>query len=108
MKKAIVAILLSFIGFISCTEKQQVLTKKDVQHKVDSLIQLKTEEINRQANEDLDYRTAIEVKAKADSIVAARNNPKAAVVATTMQPPQAIAEQRKRKFDSLIRARHGR
>ncbi len=57
---------------MSCMEKQQVLTKADMKAKVDSIVSVKMVDIQRMAKEDLDYRTAIEVKVKADSIVEAK------------------------------------
>ena len=49
--------------------KQEALTKQDINSKVDSIVKTKLPDINRMAKEDLDYRTAIEVKVKADSIL---------------------------------------
>jgi len=43
-----------------------------VHAKVDSIVGVRMEEINRQAMEDLDQRMSIEVQQKADSILAAR------------------------------------
>lgn len=43
-----------------------------VHAKVDSIVGSRMEEINRKAMEDLDQRMTIEVKQKADSIIAAR------------------------------------
>ena len=57
---------------MSCMEKQQVLTKADMKAKVDSIVNAKLPDINRMVQEDLDYRSAIEVKVKADSIVQAK------------------------------------
>lgn len=76
MKK--VAILVIALGFLvaSCTDsKQKSLTQSAIHAKVDSMVGARMDEINRQAMEDLDHRIAIEVKAKADSIVAARMHP---------------------------------
>ena len=44
----------------------------DINFKVDSIIAEKQEGLIKEANEDLDRRMAIEVKPKADSIVAAQ------------------------------------
>ena len=52
--------------------------------KVDSIVGTRMEEINRRAMEDLDQRMTIEVKAKADSIIAAR---KAAREGGAQTPP---------------------
>ena len=43
-----------------------------VHAKVDSIVGARMEEINRRAMEDLDQRMTIEVKQKADSMIAAR------------------------------------
>jgi len=57
---------------ISCGAKQKTMTESDIQAKVDSLVGVKMEELNMRYMEDLEKRMAIEVKVKADSIVAAR------------------------------------
>jgi hypothetical protein len=72
MNRAGLAIILVSISFMSCMEKQQVLTKADMKAKVDSIVNTKLPDINRMVQEDLDYRSAIEVKVKADSIVQAK------------------------------------
>ncbi len=55
----------------SCDSKQKAITESEKKAKVDSLVGTKLDEINRQAMDDRDRRISIEVKAKADSIVAA-------------------------------------
>lgn len=57
---------------ISCRNRGEVHNDSYVQAKVDSIVGSRLEEINRKAMEDLDQRMTIEVKAKADSIIAAR------------------------------------
>jgi hypothetical protein len=52
--------------------KEQALSKKDINARVDSIVNAKLPDLNRMAKEDLDYRTAIEVKVKADSILQAK------------------------------------
>jgi hypothetical protein len=47
-------------------------TDSVVNAKVDSIVGSRMEEISRRAMEDLDQRMAIEVKQKADSMIAAR------------------------------------
>lgn len=54
--------------------------------KVDSIVGTRMEEISRKSMEDLDQRMTIEVKAKADSIIAARQ-------AAAAAPPAAPAPQ---------------
>ena len=77
MKKIVLGIMLISVAFVSCENKQAMLTRSSINAKVDSLVGARMEEINRQAMDDLDHRIAIEVKAKADSIVQARTNPTA-------------------------------
>ena len=59
------------LAFTACTQKEKAISQSEVEAKVDSIVGTKIGEINRQAMEDLDRRMTIEVKAKADSIVAA-------------------------------------
>jgi hypothetical protein len=60
------------IVFISsCKTKNEGITRSEINAKIDSLVGVRVVEVNQQAMEDLDRRMAIEVKAKADSIVAA-------------------------------------
>ncbi len=69
MKKTALVFIAAIALFSSCAEKDQAISRSEIDAKVDSLVGSKMEEINRQAMEDLDRRMAIEVKAKADSIV---------------------------------------
>lgn len=55
-----------------CGEKDDNNNETSITARADSIVGIRMEEINRQAMEDLEKRIAIEVKAKADSIVAAR------------------------------------
>lgn len=71
MNKTAVLLLAAIIGLGACKAKKQAITQSRIDAKVDSLVAIKMEEINMQAMEDLDRRMAIEVKAKADSIVQA-------------------------------------
>ena len=57
--------------FCACSEKTEH-SDSFIDAKVDSIVGTRMEEINRAAMEDLDQRMTIEVKAKADSIIAAR------------------------------------
>lgn len=70
MKQIVPALALVAL-IASCGSKQQTMSENEVNAKVDSLVGLRIEEISRQAMEDRDRRIAIEVKAKADSIVQA-------------------------------------
>lgn len=71
MKKAGIGLLFIALFFAACKSKDEAITRSQEQAKVDSMVALKVEEVNRLAMEDLDRRMSIEVKAKADSIVAA-------------------------------------
>ncbi|PZF74779.1 hypothetical protein [Taibaiella soli] len=74
MKKSFLALLFAPFLLTACSDKQKELSETEVKAKVDSLVGVKMEELNRQSMEDLDRRLSIEVKAKADSILAARMN----------------------------------
>lgn len=78
-------LLLAVAAFSSCKEHETAITQSQINAKVDSLIGIKIEELNRQAMEDLDRRKSIEVKAKADSIVQAYVQSQAAPPATPQQ-----------------------
>ncbi len=69
MRKVILMVLLA--GLASCTTKEKQWSQAEINAKVDSAVSARTTDIHRQAMEDLDSRLAIEVKAKADSIVQA-------------------------------------
>lgn len=76
MKKIVLGVVLIMGGLTACSNnKQNTLSQSDIQAKVDSIVGGRMAELNKQSVEDLENRMAIEVKAKADSIVAARNNP---------------------------------
>lgn len=70
MQKIITIIALTTI-MAACGSKEHKMTDSERQARVDSMVGTRLEEINRQAMEDRDRRMAIEVKAKADSIVQA-------------------------------------
>lgn len=71
MKKGYFFAVITTIVFTACAQKEKAISQSEIQAKVDSIVGTKIGEINRQAMEDLDRRMTIEVKAKADSIVAA-------------------------------------
>jgi hypothetical protein len=75
--------------FTACREDLEH-TDSYVDAKVDSIVGSRMEEINRRAMEDLDQRMTIEVKQKADSIIAARRaaaaGDTAAISATSLRP----------------------
>lgn len=63
------------LALTACSSSQpeaQPMTQNEINAKIDSLVGVKVSELATQAMIDLDHRMAIEVKAKADSIVAAR------------------------------------
>jgi hypothetical protein len=72
MKNLVLAIMV-MVGMASCSgeAKQQAITESQAQAKIDSIYGEKKNEVFMQAMEDLDRRISIEVKPKADSIVAA-------------------------------------
>lgn len=49
----------------------QVLTPAQLQYKVDSIMLIKTQQLQARSNDDLRFRLKIEVKPKVDSIVKA-------------------------------------
>ncbi len=69
------SLILSFaaglILFAACSPSSPSLNQNEIDARVDSLVGVRMESLQREAMEDLDRRIAIEVKAKADSIVAA-------------------------------------
>ena len=69
--KHLLALALIVLTLSACGKKA-AQTDSMVDAKVDSIVGARMEEINRKAMEDLDQRMTIEVKAKADSIIAAR------------------------------------
>jgi hypothetical protein len=72
MKNLVLAIMVTF-GLVSCggEEQQTAITESQAQAKIDSIYGERKNEVFMQAMEDLDRRISIEVKPKADSIVAA-------------------------------------
>lgn len=70
MKKAAFPIAICLIAFLAaCVTDQKPLDDSRRDALVDSIVGTKTGELSSQAAEDLDRRRAIEVKAKADSLV---------------------------------------
>lgn len=60
------------ILFSACSPSSPSMSQNEIDARVDSLVGVQMESLHQEAMEDLDRRMAIEVKAKADSIVAAR------------------------------------
>lgn len=71
-KRSIIITSISLLLLSACGNKEDVHTAASDQATIDSLVAQRLEEINLKAMEDLDYRLSIEVKQKADSIVAHR------------------------------------
>jgi len=87
MKKGLFVVLL-MAGLSACSADHQTVKESQRDAMIDSMVALRMEEISRQAAEDLDRRRSIEVKAKADSIVAARSSIQPAPAGNT--PPPAM------------------
>lgn len=74
MKKLVFPAIAATLLFTACqNEVAPGMTENEMDAKVDSIVGTRLDELNQQATEDLDRRVAIEVKPKADSIVAARD-----------------------------------
>lgn len=72
MKKITPLLLFLCFTIVSCTHKEEAALKpSEIKAKVDSLVDARRSDIKKAGDEDLDLRIAIEVKPKADSIVAA-------------------------------------
>lgn len=80
MKATIACLLVCVTTLASCITKAERMTEQRKIAVADSLVLLRKDEIIHQAEEDLDHRLSIDVKAKADSIVAAR-------MGTAVEPP---------------------
>jgi len=65
-------LMLLVLGTAACTEKKNVMSQSEINMKVDSLMAIRMQDMNMKYMEDLNNRMTIEVKAKADSINAAR------------------------------------
>jgi hypothetical protein len=80
---------LLFFAVSSCNEEEKQFSETAIHAKADSIVGARAMELNQQAMDDLEKRMAIEVKAKADSIIAARNpnNPKRAAATPATETP---------------------
>lgn len=58
----------------ACESKKRSLKESEIHAKIDSIVGERLQEINAKAMEDLNNRISIEVKAKTDSILAARQH----------------------------------
>jgi outer membrane lipoprotein-sorting protein len=68
--KKLLAAMAGIVMMSACgsEQKQDAISESEFQAKVDSVVGTRTQEIYTQSMEDLDRRTSIEVKPKADSI----------------------------------------
>lgn len=71
-KSGLFLLSISFLTLAACGDKAATNTAASDQAIIDSMVAQRLDEINTKAMEDLDYRMSIEVKQKADSIVAQR------------------------------------
>lgn len=73
MKKVLFPAVIAALLFAACNNNSApAMDENAVQAKVDSIVGERLDDLNEEAQEDLDRRIAIEVKPKADSIVEAR------------------------------------
>jgi hypothetical protein len=63
--------LIGMMGLAACEKAERPLSEREINKKIDSIVKARLPEILQLAAEDRDRRSSIEVKAKADSIVAA-------------------------------------
>ncbi len=63
-----------FLLLLSCRSETTAISESRRDAVVDSLVGVRMQEVVLHATEDLDRRRSIEVKAKADSIIAAQND----------------------------------
>ncbi len=87
MRLRILATVLLFTAALSaCQEKKQKMSDSEIKAKVDSIVGVRVEEINKQSMDDLDKRMSIEVKTKTDSIVDAYKQVQSGTPAATVTP----------------------
>ena len=72
MNKVVLTLVVLGTLLTSCMDKQVPVPQKTIDARVDSIMNARKAEIKQQAMEDLDHRSAIEVRVKADSIVQAQ------------------------------------
>jgi hypothetical protein len=58
----------------SCQANKRTIKESERDAMIDSLVGIRMEEVSQQAMEDLDRRRSIEIKAKADSIITAKQS----------------------------------
>ena len=64
------SILSFFVVFtaVSCKKETTVISKKVIQQKIDSILDVRIKELDQEAQRDLEHRKTIELKVKSDSI----------------------------------------
>ncbi len=72
MRRISIALLCLSLSATACRSGGETLSEDTMNARIDSMVGEQTKDLIRQSEEDLDRRMAIEVKAKADSIIAAR------------------------------------
>ena len=82
-------VIATVVALSACSSKKETFNESTIDARADSIVGIKMEELNKQSMEDLDQRMAIEVKAKADSIVAARTGK----IDTTKKPQKTTSKQ---------------
>lgn len=76
MKRTLLAFSILSVVLFSCNKEQpKPLSKEELSRQIDSIVQVRTKEIDARAHIDLERRMKIEVKVKVDSIVNAQLNP---------------------------------
>jgi hypothetical protein len=69
MNRIILVLATCMFLFASCEkEVKKPLTKVEIQQRIDSMTKKRIQEVDYQAQKELEYRMKIEVKIKADSI----------------------------------------
>ena len=91
MKNILPVILFGVLFTSSCNHKENNNDETSIHARADSIVGMRMMEINQQSMEDLEKRMAIEVKAKADSIVAVANGTSVSASPATIQPQRMDA-----------------
>lgn len=69
MSRILLSVGLVLIGLSSCKkETPKPLTEQEIQHRIDSISEIRFRDLELRAQKDLRHRIKIEVKVKADSI----------------------------------------
>lgn len=104
MKRYPLFIICLFITATACNTKVKKVSEKEIAARADSIIKNSVPAIDSQAMDDLEKRVTIEVKAKADSIVAARKQPArpdtAAIRQNAGRAPEEALRFRQKKIEN--------